>query len=106
MSTAEGKVKYKLDKWLNERMPGHWKVKPRGGPFGKAGCPDYLICWQGVFIAIEVKSDMGQATAVQMLHLRLIQAAGGVAALLRGYDVPRLEAVRAAVLAKQGTIVQ
>lgn len=102
-NTPEGKVKRKLDEWLDKNMPGHWRVKPRGGAFGKAGCPDYLICWQGIFIGIEVKSDVGEASALQMMNLKLIQRAGGVAVLLRGYDVQRLEATRMAVLSKLET---
>jgi hypothetical protein len=102
MSTPEGKVKRKLDEWLAANMPGHWKVKPRGGPFGKAGCPDVLICWRGIFIAIEVKSDTGEPSALQIMNLKMIQKAGGVAALLRGHDVERLEAVKLAVLTKLG----
>lgn len=100
MSTPEGKVKRKLDEWLDANMPGHWKVKPRGGPFGKAGCPDVLICWQGVFIAIEVKSDVGEPSALQIMNLKMIQKAGGVAVLLRGYDVNRLALMKQIALDK------
>lgn len=100
-NTPEGKVKRKIDEWLNQWMPGHWKVKPRGGPFGKAGCPDILICWMGIFIGIEVKSDTGEASAMQMMNLKMIQKAGGIAALVRGFDVPRLIAIRTAVIAKR-----
>lgn len=98
MSTPESKVKRKLDEWLDKEMPGHWKVKPRGGPFGKAGCPDVLICWHGVFIAIEVKADDGEPSALQIMNLKLIKKAGGVAALLRGYDLARLNGIKMAAL--------
>ena len=100
MTTPEGKVKRKINEWLDIHMPGHWRVMPRGGPFGKAGCPDILICWMGIFIAIEVKSDTGEASAMQMMNLKMIQRAGGIAALVRGYDVAKLNAIRNAVKAK------
>jgi hypothetical protein len=100
MATPEGKVKIKLDAWLDKFMAGHWKVKPRGGPYGKAGCPDYLICWQGIFIGIEVKSDEGEATALQIMNLKMIQKAGGVACLLKGFELQKLDLLRATVLAK------
>ena len=99
MATPESKVKLKIDKWLDANMPDHWKVKPRGGPYGKAGCPDILICWRGIFVAIEVKSDVGEPTALQIMNLKMIQKAGGVAALVRGFDVARLEAIKTRVLA-------
>jgi hypothetical protein len=100
MSTPEAKVKRKLDQWLDNNMPDHWRVKPRGGPFGLAGCPDYLICWRGIFIGIEVKSDVGEASALQMMNLKMIKKAGGVAVLLKGFDVEKLETVKTIVITK------
>lgn len=98
--TPEGKIKLKIDRWLDAEMPGHWKVKPRGGPFGNSGCPDILICWRGVFIAIEVKAEHGEASALQMVQLKKIQRAGGIAALVRGFDVVRLENIKLLALEK------
>jgi hypothetical protein len=100
MATPEAKVKRKIDEWLDRNMPGLWSVKPRGGPFGKTGCPDILVCWHGFFVAIEVKSLEGDTTPMQMIQLKAITKAGGVAAVVRGYDVPRLEKIKELVLAK------
>jgi hypothetical protein len=96
--TPEGKAKHKSKQWLVTNLPGMWFVAPRGGPFGKAGCPDWLICWMGVFIAIEVKSEVGEATALQLVQLKLIKDAGGVAAITRGFDPVRLQAIKDAAL--------
>lgn len=101
--TPEGSVKVWAKKQYDILFPGHWRVSPRGGPFGKAGCPDDLICWMGIFIAIEIKSLEGSASGLQMLALKEIQAAGGVAAILRGKDLNKLLAIRDAVLKKVGT---
>lgn len=98
--TPEGKVKAKIRQWYKDYMPGHWRVSPRGGPFGKAGCPDDLLCWKGIFIAVEIKSDTGELSALQSLALKEITASGGVAAVVRGYDVARLNAIRSAVILK------
>ena len=97
-NTPEGKVKAKGKAWLKQNMPGHWFLAPMSGPWGKNGTPDWIICWLGVFIAIEVKADDGVVSDLQMTQLDLILKAGGVAAILRGYDVARLEAVKQAVL--------
>ena len=94
--TPEGKAKLKIRQWYKDNLPGHWRVSPRGGPFGKSGTPDDLLCWHGIFIAIEIKSAEGSTTALQNVQLKLIQQAGGVAAVVRGYDVKRLEAIKAA----------
>ena len=94
VSTPEGKVKIWLHRQLDWLMPDHWRVAPRGGPFGKGGCPDDLICWRGLFIAIEAKAEDGDLTALQEANLRKIAAAGGLAAVLRGKDTDRLLAIR------------
>lgn len=101
--TPEGSVKVWAKRQYDILFPGHWYVSPRGGAFGKAGCPDHLICWMGVFIAIEVKSLEGSASGLQMLALKEIQASGGVAAILRGKDLNKLLAIRNAVMKKVGT---
>lgn len=101
--TPEGSVKVWAKKQYDLLFPGHWRISPRGGPFGKAGCPDDLLCWMGVFIAIEVKSLEGSASGLQMLALKEIQAAGGIAAVLRGKDLNKLLAIRNAVMKKVGT---
>lgn len=98
--TPEGKVKAKIHQWYKDNLPGHWRVSPRGGPFGKAGCPDDLICWNGVFIAIEIKSHEGELSALQKLNLKLIAEAGGVAAVVRGFDIERLGIIKQRALDK------
>jgi len=105
VTTPEGKVKDWARRQYDVFFPGHWRVSPRGGPFGKAGTPDDLICWRGVFIAIEIKSDEGDPTPLQVLALKQIRDAGGVAAVLRGKDIKRMQAIQAAALAKsQGAL--
>jgi hypothetical protein len=100
--TPEGKVKRKVREWIDVNMPGNWRVSPRGGPFGKAGCPDELVCWHGIFIAIEVKSDEGVLSALQTMALKKIIDAGGVAAVVKGYDLKRLALIKEVVLRKVG----
>jgi hypothetical protein len=98
MTTPEGKVKLWLDRQLDDWFPDHYRVKPRGGPFGRSGAPDYLVCWRGVFVGIEVKTDDGALTALQQKNLESIDRAGGVAAVMKGRDLDRLKAIRQAVL--------
>ena len=97
--TPEGKAKVKIRQWIKDNMPGSWRVSPRGGPFGKTGCPDDLICWRGTFIAIEIKSETGDPTSSQVNELKLITKAGGVAAVVRGFDVNRLQSIKNRVIA-------
>lgn len=101
--TPEGKVK----QWCRRKggafdtiFPGHVRVSPRGGPFGQAGVCDDILCWKGVFVAIEVKSDDGDPTKLQLDFLREVAFAGGVSGVLRGKDVVRLQAIRNRVMEK------
>jgi hypothetical protein len=98
--TPEGKVKAWAVGQYDKVFPGHWRMAPRGGPFGKAGTGDHVICWGGVFIMIEVKSLEGTTTPLQLNCLRAVIAAGGVAAVLKGKDLAKLHAVQRAALAK------
>lgn len=95
--TPEGKVKIKIKQWYKDHLPNHWRVSPRGGPFGKQGCSDDVVCWLGFFIAIEVKAEDGHLTPMQLKNLQDVQAAGGVAAVIRGYDTARLQQVKSIV---------
>ena len=57
-----------------------WFLKVHGGPMQRAGVPDFLICVEGYFAAIELKSpddDDPQPAPRQMVELRGIRAAGG-----------------------------
>lgn len=105
MTTPEGKVKRKVDEWIKREFPTAYTYKPRGGPFGKSGTPDYHICWFGIFIGIEVKSKHEDPTPLQFAALKRIIAAGGVAAVLRGFDEERLRAIKAAAITKMSTDV-
>jgi hypothetical protein len=101
MTTPEGKVKAWAYEQYKILFPGHWSFAPRGGPFGKGGTPDRLICWHGIFIAIEVKgTSHDEPTDLQRTQLEAIAKAGGVAAVLKGKDLGKLFRIRDAALSK------
>lgn len=52
----------------------------------KAGVPDILACYKGVFLAIEVKTGVYKVSALQEANLRLIADAGGLAICARSTD--------------------
>lgn len=79
--TFENKIK----KYLKEK--GAWYIKYwGGGQFTKEGIPDLLVCYKGMFIAIEVKASKGKPSELQLYHLRKIKEAGGKAFLLYPQD--------------------
>lgn len=90
-TTPEGKIKLKLDRWLKENMPGCFRFRIPGGPFGQVGMPDYIIVYLGVPIMIEVKADRTKTlTEKQLLQLKNFQDAGGISCALKGFEESKL----------------
>lgn len=48
----------------------------------KIGTPDRLICLNGLFVALEIKTDEGKPTKLQLLKLAKIERAGGFSAIV------------------------
>ena len=83
MTTPEGKVKDKIRKVLAEFvLDTYWPV-PSG--YG-ASHLDFIGCYLGRYIAIEVKAPGKKPTGRQKLRIRSVQAAGGIALVIDGTD--------------------
>jgi hypothetical protein len=74
-STPEAKVKAKIKAIL--KAHGAYYAMPIGTGYGSSGVPDFLVCLNGEFLAIEAKAGKGVPTALQLKNLREIEAAGG-----------------------------
>lgn len=57
-------------------------VKYYGCAFSEAGTPDLLCCIGGRFVGIEVKSEKGKPSELQLLKLKRIRDAGGIGIVL------------------------
>ena len=88
MSTPEGKVKSKVKKILEDM--GAYYAMPVTGGYGNSGVPDFLICKEGLFYAIECKANGGRPTALQHAHMKAIRTAGGVALVVDETNVENL----------------
>jgi ABC-type lipoprotein export system ATPase subunit len=55
--------------------------------------PDFLVCNQGNFIAIEAKAGKGKTTALQESHLAKIRAAGGIALVINEANIHELKGI-------------
>lgn len=64
--------------------------KEHGGRFGTAGIPDIICCYNGRFIAFEVKTEKGKTTELQKSVIRKINAACGLAAVVRSVEDVKL----------------
>lgn len=47
------------------------------------GTPDLIVCYEGRFFALEVKTDTGRASKIQLHRLAQVESAGGVARIVR-----------------------
>jgi len=63
--------------------------KEHGGRYGTAGIPDIICCFNGRFIAFEVKTDKGKLTKLQEITIHRIKEANGEA-----FKVTSLEEVK------------
>jgi hypothetical protein len=68
------------------RLRGAWVLKTHGHLGQRPGVPDILSCYQGRFLAFEVKRPGGQPSARQMTEIATIRAAGGMAEVVHGLD--------------------
>lgn len=60
--------------------------KEHGGMYGTAGIPDIIACINGDFYGFEVKTPVGKPTELQKAAIRKIEAAGGVAVVVRSVE--------------------
>jgi Holliday junction resolvase len=79
--TPEGLVKKRVKEILKEL--GAWYAMPMGTGYGHSGIPDFLVCLDGVFIAIETKAGKGTTTALQDREIKRIHEAKGIAIIVR-----------------------
>lgn len=75
---------------------GAWHVKTHGGTVGRVGIPDLLVCYRGLFIALEVKKPkVGKVSVVQRVEIEKIRKAGGEAHVVT--SVAEVEAIIAVI---------
>ena len=88
--TSEKAFENQVKKFLEAE--GCWFLKYWGGAaFTKAGIPDLLVCVNGFFVAVEVKSAKGKPTELQKYQLEQITNAGGYGFILYPKDFDKFK---------------
>jgi len=80
--TPEAKTKAHIKRILDAHSVYYFM--PAANGYGRAGIPDFIVCANGRFLAIEAKAGRGQTTALQERELSRIRANGGRALVV--YD--------------------
>jgi hypothetical protein len=80
--TPEGKVKAAVKKRLKEL--GIWYYMPVQNGMGVVGIPDFICCWNGLFMAIETKAPgkVDTVTPNQEKRMHEIREADGWAVVV------------------------
>ena len=84
----EKTITNKILKYLKEQ-PCCFAFKEFGGLYGTAGIPDIICCYNGKFVAFEVKTPKGSLSKLQEIIIQKIKNAKGIA-----YKVTSLEEVK------------
>lgn len=87
--TPEAKVKAKVKKVLDDN--GVYYFLPATGGYGRAGVPDIIACFNGLFIAIETKAGKGKLTALQDRELKRIEEKGGITFVINEDNIDDLK---------------
>ena len=87
--TPEKKVKEKVKKILNKL--NCYYCMPATGGYGASGVPDFIVCYESLFIGIECKANGNKPTALQQKHLRDISISGGQSLVIDETNVDMLE---------------
>jgi len=93
--TPEAKVKKEAVKQLKElNFAGSlYYFFPATGGYGKSGVPDIIVCYKGMFVAIECKANGNKPTALQLTQLDAIKKAGGLPLVIDESNVKTLPSV-------------
>ncbi len=78
MPTPEGAVKSWIKTQILTKYPRAYVYVTHVGQYGKRGVPDLVMCIQGLFVTVEVKTIGGKLTPLQGLEGRRIEKAGGI----------------------------
>ena len=89
--TSEGVVKKRIKQILEEL--GCYYFMPPANGYGRAGIPDFVGCFRGLFIAIEAKSGKNKPTALQLREIDRIKTAGGWALVVNEQNVDELKKI-------------
>ena len=90
-ATPEKKVKDKVTAIL--RKHGAYYFFPATYGMGRAGVPDIIVCFNGLFIAIECKAGKGKTTALQDRELAAIKQAGGISTVINETNTELVEKI-------------
>ena len=94
MSQPEGIVK----RWVNDRIKERYGKRARitnthQGRYGNRGTEDVICCINGLYVGIEVKTEIGHPSALQLHKQKETEEAGGIYEFIFGKDVEKMNEI-------------
>lgn len=70
---------------------GAYYFFPVTGGYGRSGIPDIIVCYRGLYLAIECKAGKNKPTALQEAEMLKIRNAGGTTLVIREDNINELQ---------------
>ena len=77
----ETALRRRIHDMIKRQFPSAWIYHPAF--ILQSGVPDFLICYRGVFIGMEIKTTIGVVSKLQFYVLDMIKEAGGIGCVVR-----------------------
>lgn len=83
---TEAKITKEIKLYMMRHEHSPFFLKVCGGGMQKSGIPDFLVCYKGMFVALEVKQEKGRVSNIQKACIKEIQSTGGIAEIVRSVE--------------------
>lgn len=90
MPGPEASVKTWVRNTLISQLPGIYIANIHQSMYSNKGVPDLLICYNGLFVGLEVKTEKGVVSRLQSLELSKIDEANGISCVIYGKDKDKI----------------
>lgn len=81
---SEKQIENKIKNYLREN--NIYYFKHHGNKFSRVGVPDIICCYNGKFLALEVKNKTGKLSKLQEYNIEEIKNSGGHAYVVRSLE--------------------
>lgn len=82
--TEESKLEQEVEKFMREKRI--WQLARFQAQYNQNGLPDRLYLYKGLLLGLELKTDKGVPTTLQLRKLKEINNNGGLGLIIRSVD--------------------
>ena len=82
--TKEGKLEEQIEKFMKRK--GIWQIARYQAQSNQNGLPDRLYLYKGYLLGLELKTDEGEPTDLQLRKISEINKNGGIALIIRNIE--------------------